>query len=345
MGDAQSVVLPNGTLMVGNCCYSTQAQFNQASSTWTLVGSGKQDANSEEGWTLLPSGNVLAVNITDTPYAQQYDPGANDWQSAGELPYNVVSSTGYEIGPQTLMPNGNVFVAGGNGKNVLYNTSGSGSWSAAPSFPLVSGKQVDVADGPSSVLTNGWVMVAASPGLYQAPSTFFLYTGKKLKEITGPPNEANDSSYNIRLLVLPNGQIMEVDGSPDIEFYTSHKKPDKHLRPVVSYVPSSVTAGQTYTATGTGFNGATQANFYGDDVQQATNFPLVRITVGGVVHYCRTHGTTFMGVAAPTQSVSTSFDVPSNVTGGSGTLQVVANGIASTAVHITVEASPQRRRR
>jgi hypothetical protein len=343
IGDGQSTILANGTLMLGNCCYSSQALFDVASSTWTIVGTGKQDSNSEEGWTLLPNGNVLVVNVTDTPYAQQYVPSANDWQSAGKLPYSIV--TGYEIGPQTLMPNGEIFVAGANGKNVLYNTSGSGSWSAAESFPEVDGRQVDVADGPSAVLTNGWVMIPASPGLYNSPTTFFLFEGKKLKEITGPPNARNDSTYNIRLLALPNGQVMEVDGSTDIEFYTPGKKADKHLTPVISSAPSSVTAGDTYTVTGTGFNGATQENFYGDDDQQATNFPLVRITLGGSVYYCRTHGTTFMGVASPTQSVTTSFDVPAGLTGGSGTLQVVTNGIDSKARPITVEPSAHRRQR
>ncbi len=255
------------------------------------------------------------------------------------LPYNIV--TGYEIGPQTLMPNGNVFVAGATGKNALYSTS-AGTWSAAPSFPLVSGKQVDVGDGPSAVFTNGWVLISASPGLYNAPATFFTFNGRKLKEITGPPNAPNDSSYNIRLLGLPNGQVMEVDGSSDIEFYTPKKKANRHFAPVVTSAPSSVTTGGTYSVTGTGFNGATQANFYGDDDQQATNFPLVRITVAGAVHYCRTHGTSFMGVAAPTQSVTTSFDVPTGIAGGTGTLQVVTNGIPSKPVSLAVVASVHR---
>jgi hypothetical protein len=343
IGDGQSTILANGTLMLGNCCYSSQALFDVASSTWTIVGDGKEDSNSEEGWTLLPNGYVLVVNLTHTPYAQVYNPSASEWQSAGELPYNIV--TGFEIGPQTLMPNGQVFVAGANGKNVIYNTSGSGSWSAAESFPLVDGRQVDVADGPSAVLTSGWVMIPASPGLYNSPATYFIFNGKKLKKITGPPNAPNDSTYNIRLLALPNGQVMEDDGSSDIEFYTPGKKADKHLMPVITSAPSSVEAGDTYAVTGTDFNGATQENFYGDDDQQATNFPLVRITVGGSVYYCRTHGTTFMGVASPSQSVSTSFDVPAAIAGGSGTLQVVTNGIASKNLAISVVASPHRHRR
>jgi hypothetical protein len=345
IGDGQSVVLSNGTYMLGNCCYNYQALLSQGSGspTWTQTGpgNGKQDSNSEEGWTLLPDGDVLVVNLTATPYAQVYVPNANEWESAGKLPYNIV--TGFEIGPQTLMPNGTVFVAGATGKNVLYSTS-TGDWSSAPSFPIVHGRQLDVADGPSSVLNDGDVMVPASPGLYQSPTSYFIFDGKKLKSIAGPPNAPNDSTYNTRLLLLPNGQIMEDDGSRDIEFYTSSGKAEKNLAPVITSAPGAVTAGNTYTVKGTGFNGATQANFYGDDDQQATNFPLVRITVGGSVYYCRTHGTSFMGVAS-SESVSTSFDVPSGIASGTGTLEVVTNGIASKPMSVSVTASPHGKRR
>lgn len=342
IGDGQSVVLDNGTYMLGNCCYDYQALYNQGSSTWTQTGpgNGKDDSNSEEGWTLLPSGNVLEVNVSDPPYAEQYNPSSNEWTSAGQLPVNIV--TGYEIGPQTLMPNGTVFVAGATGKNVVYNV-GSGTWTQTASFPVEGGKQLDVADGPSTLLTDGDVMIPASPGLYNSPAYYFLFNGKKLKKMAAPPNAVNDSSYNIRLLVLPNGQVMEVDGSDDIEFYTAGKKADKHLAPVITSVPATLEAGSTYTATGTGFNGASQANFYGDDDQQATNYPLVQITVGGTVFYCRTHGTNFMGVAS-SQSVSTSFDVPSNIQTGTGTLRVIANGIPSKPTSVTVEGSPHRKR-
>jgi len=67
IGDGQSVVLKTGTYMLGNCCYNYQALYNQTAGTWTQTGpgNGKQDANSEEGWTLLPDGNVLVVNVSD----------------------------------------------------------------------------------------------------------------------------------------------------------------------------------------------------------------------------------------------------------------------------------------
>ncbi len=54
IGDGESVVLPNGTYMIGNCCSSVQAQLNESTMAWTQVGNGKADTNSEEGWSLLP---------------------------------------------------------------------------------------------------------------------------------------------------------------------------------------------------------------------------------------------------------------------------------------------------
>jgi hypothetical protein len=338
IGDGQSAVLPNGTYMIGNCCYTYQALFNESKLTWTQTGpsNGKQDENSEEGWALLPSGNLLDAEVADAPSAQLYNSRENTWVAAGQTPVNLTS--GFEIGPETLRPNGTVFVAGANGYSAIYTAnSGSGSWAQGPTFPVVGGQQYDVADGPSSVLTNGEVMIPASPGLYNTPTLYYLFNGKKLKNIAAPPNAPNDSTYNTRLLLLPTGQVLEVDGSTDIEIYTGATG-GASTAPVISKVPKSLTAGNTYKITGHRFNGMTQNNMYGDDAQEATNFPLVRITnnASGHVVYCRTHGTTFMGVASNAK-VSTMFDVPSTIGTGTASLVVVANGVASKPVSVSIK--------
>ncbi len=337
IGDAQSVVLSNGTYMLGNCgCNnnSAQALLNEASMTWTLVGNGKQDVNSEEGWTLLPNGNVLEVNVFDPPYAQYYSPKANEWESAGQTPVNLI--TGYEIGPQTLRTDGTVFVAGATGYTAIYN-SHTAAWTQGPTFPVINGQQVDTADAPSSLLTDDTVMVAGSPGLYQAPATFYIFNGKKLKSIATPPDAPNDSSYNIRLLMLPNGQVLEDDGSSDIELYSGEKVLTQYA-PQISSVPKSLSPGSTYKISGHLFNGMSQDNMYGDDVQQATNFALVRITnnASGHVVYAKTHDPNFMGVASM-RKVSTMFDVPSSIETGASSLVVVTNGIPSKAVSVTIQ--------
>src|SRR5581483_8365826 len=257
------------------------------------------------------------------------------WSTRGNVPVNLTS--GEEIGPPSLRPNGEVWVAGANGLSASYNTKTS-TWKQGPTFPVLGGQQVDEADAPATVLTDGDVITVASPGLYNAPSYFFIYDGKKLKQIAGPPNAPNDSSFQFRTLMLPNGQVLVTDFSNDVEIYTSPKKAMKKLRPVISSVPTTVTHGASYTVSGTKFNGYTQANFYGDDDSQATNFPLVRIVNNSTKHvfYARTHGFTFMGVASPTTSVSATFDVPSGIETGASTLEVVTNGIASKPVNITV---------
>src|SRR5262249_39906121 len=95
-------------------------------------------------------------------------------------------------------------------------------------------------------------------------------------------------------------------------------------------------AGQTYTISGTQFNGLSQGASYGDDAQMATNYPLVRITNRGTGHvqYARTHDHSRMGVATGSLAVSTQFDAPAGLESGPSDLVVVANGIPSASVLI-----------
>jgi len=333
IGDAQSAVLSNGTYMIGNCCSSYQALYDETTGTWTQVGNGKADANSEEGWTLLRDGDLLTADVTRTPNSEHYSPKANAWSSSGTVPVGLVAFG--EIGPAILRPNNSVFAAGATAHTAIYRGS---TWSAGPNFPVVNGKQLDAADAPATLLTNGNVILPLSPGAYNPPSLFYIFNGKSLKNFAGPPNAVNDSSYNFRLLMLPSGQVMETDYSDDVEIYTPSGNSDAGIAPQITSVPNTLTHGATYTVTGTRFNGVSQANAYGDDDQQATNYPLVRITNGatGHVFYARTHGVTSMGIGSK-KSVSTMFDVPSTIDTGASTLVVVTNGIASPAVNVTVQ--------
>jgi hypothetical protein len=62
IGDAQGVVLFDGTFMQANCCTTQAALLNPTTLTWTATGSGKFDVNDEDGWTLLPTRKVLTVD-------------------------------------------------------------------------------------------------------------------------------------------------------------------------------------------------------------------------------------------------------------------------------------------
>ncbi len=80
---------------------------------------------------------------------------------------------------------------------------------------------------------------------------------------------------------------------------------------------------------------------FGDEEQNATAYPLVRITNDSTHHvfYARTHDHSTMGVATGTKLVWTYFDVPKKIDTGTSALEVVANGIVSKPVKVSVSGS------
>jgi len=348
IGDAQSVVLPDGTFMLGNCgfpgsiCQSgatQQALLDASNLTWTIVGNGKADQNAEEGWTLLPSGDVLTVDVVNVPESELYSPSAESWSPAGSTIAPVVNTGCAEIGPAVLRPDGTVFAEGATSSNAIYN-SATGTWSAGPSFPSGLG----AADAPAALLPDGNVLVdVASVNPCNSTGTqFFEFNGTSLTQVLSPPFAFSVESQEGRMLVLPTGQIFFDEEEQDAEIYTSAGTYSPAWQPTISSFPSTVTAGTAgYAISGTQFNGLSQGAMYGDDGQMATNYPLVRITNGatGHVFYAKTHNHSTMGVATGSATVSTQFDVPASVEAGSSTLEVVANGIPSQPVTINVEKS------
>ncbi len=338
IGDASSVVLPNGTFMLGPCCSSSAAYLlNPTNLTWTVTGFGKADTNSEEGWTLLPNGKVLTVDVHGIA-SELYNPATGSWSSAGSTIVQLPDFSNLEIGPAVLRPDGTVFATGGTSNTAIYNPA-SGAWSAGPTFP----NNLTVGDGPAALLPSGNVLVDAAPRAFGNGAHFFEFNGSSLTEESRPPNAPGEPSFAGRMLVLPTGEILFTDGTTDVEIYTANGTYQSAWQPVISSSPASVTAGTAnYFVSGTQFNGLSQGAMYGDDAQSATNYPLARITnnATGHVKYARTHGHSTMAVATGGASVSTLMDVPGNTESGSSTLQVVANGIPSNPVAIQVASCP-----
>ncbi|MGA9528543.1 MAG: hypothetical protein WBS24_10540, partial [Terriglobales bacterium] len=208
IGDAESVVLPNGTYMQADCCgVSLQMQsaplaayFDEASTSWTeLNESTKFDEFDEEGWTLLPNGKVLAVDAyvacpSDQPSctaegntgsnSELWDPSTETWSSAGSTVVQLWDSNcgagggSYEVGPGVLRPDGTVYYTGASdceaGHTAIYDSS-TGVWTKGPDFP----NKDAVNDAPASIEINGNVIVMASPysGTFSAPSNFYEWNG------------------------------------------------------------------------------------------------------------------------------------------------------------------------
>lgn len=357
IGDAQSVVLANGIYMQANCCTKEAALLDAKTLTWTPTGARKFDPNDEEGWTLLPSGRVLTVDayvpISPFPFiptgtnSEVYVPKSGEWRSAGSTVVQLWDSQltcgeqgpTFEVGPGVLRGDGTVFYTGANtcgngqsGRTAIYDTQ-TGNWSAGPDFP----PNLSIADGPAALEPNGKVLMMASPGFGDPPSTMLEWDGTNLNSIEGPFDIANYGSYFGNFLVLPNGQILFTDFFY-VQIFTPEAGYNSAWAPSIRSVPARVSPGRSYVASGYRFNGMSQGAAYGDDNQMATNFPLIRITnnATGHVFYTRTHDHSSMAVAS-NKLVSTHFDVPTNVELGSSKLVVVANGIPSAPVDVTVQ--------
>jgi hypothetical protein len=367
MGDAASDVLANGTFMLQQPCNTCvtnpdltvdDALLNARTLKWTVIpATGKSDPNDEEGWTLEPNGKLLTIDLWAPGNTELFNPATESWSFAGSTavggspidPWPVV-----EIGPQVEMPGGNTFVVGAGSsteepptacttdtptQTALYNYQ-AGTWSAGPEIPAIDGEEFDSTDGPGSVLPDGNVLFDVSACVYNTPTHFFVYNANSnsLTQVPDVPNAPNDSSYYTRMLALPNGQVLFNDGSNQMEVYTAGGTPNPAWKPSITSLSSMTLApGSTYSLSGKQLAGLDQGAAYGDDVQDNTNFPLVRITntATGVVTYAPTSNWTSVSVAPGTRS-STQFTLPANIPAGSSTLVVVANGIASQPVTVKV---------
>ena len=340
VGDAQSIILPNGKMMLANCCTTQEAilTLSGTTATWAATGTGKFDWNDEEGWTLLPGGKVLTVDAYVPSGCcamgyQIYSPATGAWTTPSNTTVvNLVDPSSLEVGPMPLLPNGTVFAAGATTNNAIYTPS-TGTWASAPKF----GGTLDIADGPAAVLPNGNALFDTSPGVFQTGSKFFEWDGSAMHATNAPPNAPVDSSYVGNMVVLPTGQVLFTDFSSSVEIYTPAGSPCAGCAPTIATVATTLTHGtKNNKITGTQFNGLTQGAYYGDDNQSATNFPLVRITSStGAVVYCRTHNWAG-GVATGSKVVSAQFDIPGTIATGTASLVVVANGIASAPVTVTI---------
>lgn len=349
IGDSASIVMPNGKFLLGDKLSERIAELDPATLRWTELGSaGKADFNAEEGWTLLPDSTILTVDVQNKPDTERYfytdTANAGYWTSAGVPPVTLPWNYGLapipyaggqytppgETGPCILRPDATVFCTGASDDNpadiahtAIYAPA-TGGWSAGPDFPPGD----DAGDTSAVLLPNGNVLVGATSG------ALYEYDGAHLTA------EANSTSAQGNLLLtLPNGQV--IVSADQVEIYTPDAgTPDPAWAPAITAAPMAVAAGSTYSISGTQFNGLSQAQAFGDEIQAPTNYPLVRIvnSATGHVFYARTHDHSSMGVATGNAIVSTHFDVPPDVGTGASTLSVVANGIASAPVNVTAIA-------
>jgi len=359
IGDAESTVLANGTYLLASCCSypDADALLNASTLTWTTTGAPAGGAyQDEQGYELLPTGNVLTVDVwsatTNPTSAELYNASSGVWGATGSTPVSLVDSCGtYEIGPAVLRANGTVVGFGGNtGCNnvtadptAVYSSS-TGVWTSGPNVPSICGSDgatgCDLADAPAAFLPNGNVLFAASAGYGGMPTHFFEYSAANaITQVSDPlDNSTTSGAYYYNFLVLPTGQVLMTDFSNTAELFTPSGKTIASNAPVVTKGPTKLVPGTTYSFSGTQLNGVTQGAYYGDDAQADTNYPIVKITntATGHVFYAPTSNYSTMSVA-PGTAGSASFTVPTGTETGASTLTVIASGAASKALSVTVK--------
>ncbi|HEY6834981.1 MAG TPA: PASTA domain-containing protein [Gaiellaceae bacterium] len=345
IGDAPSDVLADGRWLIGSLVTPDEAILNPANLTWTTTGgAGKTNDSDEAGFTLLPNGKVLSVDVFDPACGARtteiLDPASFTWSSAGTTPTPLVACEYREIGPQLMTYTGKVFVEGGTSATALYDVT-TGTWSSGPNFPVVAGQQQDASDDGAALLPDGNVFLASRTGDVSVnggmPTHFFLFDGTSFTQAPDYPTSTEGGlGY---MLLLPTGQVLYNGWPGGLRIFTDPGSPNPAWAPTPTLIPGRLAAGHTYQLVGRQLNGLSDGAAFGDDYQSSTDYPLVQITNDGTgaVAYARTFGMTNRSIA-PGAPSCTNFTLPSGIAPGPSHLRVIANGIASLSAPVTVGA-------
>jgi hypothetical protein len=336
----------------------------------TLAATNKEDPFEEETFALLHDGSVLVPAVRDTPKAQRYVPSRDEWVDCAPAPGNmaidVLNGVGvYETGPIIVLPGGEAFVIGGPGKTAIYtrgpHATSPGFWTQGPTFPVDTSVSpnwptLTSLDAPACLLPSGKVVCLGGTtepdaGDYFSQNPVFLEYDPASSAATLPLLDAQPSlpagnwTWQSCFLLLPTGQLLCSAHSNSLFLYTPDPTdggPHHSWRPAHISVPHCMVPGRSYCLHGTQINGLSQAVSYGDDAGMATNYPIVRLVRKGSGHvvYVRTHDFSTMGIAkgsrVPDDLHSCTIDIPSTLQEGHYNLLVIANGIESKPVPVTI---------
>jgi hypothetical protein len=365
IGDSASLILPDGSFMLADCCFfgtgkqvlgtvsGTTVTWGTPTTTWSCANNGP--CMDEEGLTPLSGGDVFLVDVWDYTATSDeywiYNTAKGTWSSPGSTPDRLSDTSDFELGSAPLTPQygkkGTIIQFTANtspGVEDIYNVA-SGTWKTGPQMKVGS-TVYDCADAPSATLPDGNVLVESSPGFAASPAHFFEFninrtsgtvTATQVSDTTEAPSSTD---FTGNLLVLPTGQVLwdNSQSGTEVAVYTPKGKPKGKWKPVVSSVNSSLSVGSKANAiSGTNFNGFDLGGVYGDDSQASTNYPLVRITNTSTGDGCfgRSYSFSTMGVWTK-GTTNAEFDIPSTCETGASTLQVIVNGIASLGTAVTL---------
>jgi Abnormal spindle-like microcephaly-assoc'd, ASPM-SPD-2-Hydin len=334
-------LLADGTVLTVDISSPPKVQkYDPATDTWLTADAAPDTLNEQ-----LPL--ISLIDTTVTPH---------------------VSVNIEEIGPAVVVPDGRLFAIGATGHTALYTPPASptqpGSWADGPDLPhdtsgsnfnSPNGNIQTAIDAPCVLLPNGKVLLVAGntvrevnngrTGFWSNPSVLYVYdpvTNATPVALSKQPANNTTDTWQTRFLLLPTGQV----------FFTSQESGALSLltvdpalgtyqaawKPTITSFPSSMAVGHHYKIYGRQINGLSQACSYGDDAQMATNFPIAQFTntSTSAIVYVRSFDFSTLGIATGASIHSTLIDIPASMPTGNYQMRVIANGIPSDPVDVTI---------
>lgn len=360
ISDANAEILPDGrilqALLYDFSNLKHTAIYDPVTNSYS-TGPDSHGVHNESMWVKLPDNSILMVDMqrldnsytfTTPPHSERYIPSLNTWVVDADVPINLYDPYGFETGPGFLLPDGRAFFMGSTGHTAYYTPSGTtspGTWAAGPDIPNGYG----MPDAGGSMMPNGKILFVCSPpptlaNHFPQPSYWyeFDYLTNTYTQINSPEGglSYNVPSFVYTFLNLPDGKILvyinQSSDSRQYYIYTPDGSPVASGKPTINNITQ--TACNAYTIAGTQFNGIGQGSAYGDENQNSTNYPLVRLTSGSNVYYARTFNWNSTGVQRGNSPDTTYFVLPAGLPDDTYSLVVTTNGIASDPVTLTTNS-------
>ncbi|HKO99675.1 MAG TPA: hypothetical protein VJU86_22040 [Pyrinomonadaceae bacterium] len=325
--------------------------FDPANNQWTSVEAMGGRDYEQHAWSLLPDGSVLAVNHHPSNFRYLPDATRGRWVPAG---HGVFEDTYVRAeGAALLLPDGRVWVTGyfGVESNMYSPPAHLGerdTWTRGPRIPTAGLFPPAFAQLAGCLLPSGIVLFTGAPG-EGGGGEFFEFDPFRAEDAISQiaPPESFEGLGGGLMLTLPTGQALVFSGSRMYIYTplpeTRGPQPDWRPRLTSPRFGSRLTQGREYTASGTLFNGMSQAvcktpSTHLSQGVSGTNYPIIRLKQmeTGRVWYCRTYGHSSMGVATGDALQRTRFAIPRLVPSGEAEICIIANGIAGDCVRVEI---------
>ncbi len=290
-----ATVVPGGRVLViggqkgGNNATETTEIYDRDAASWTNGVSMNRPRYAHTA-TLLANGNVLVAGGHDDSAsigsALIYELNTGTWRATGSLNVDRMNHTAI------LLPSGKVLVAGGMSDQNEVRLSAEVYDPSTETWSLVGNLSAGRESHAMALLDDGSVLVAGG-GLETGSLVTEVFDG--LVGVWRSTGALNSARYGGSLTVLSSGRVLmaggHAGGSTEI-FDLGHLD---GRRPVIQTLGGTLTAGSSYTVTGSKFGGGPESSGGGTNAS-ASNYPLLelrslqddqvhRLTPGPVVNF------------------------------------------------------------